>query len=66
MAGNTLDFAALLRWLAARYSPSQRCVAMFFNFLFFYFLLDNCKREKEWEKEKSFETCSLVSWLHCL
>jgi len=60
MASNMLD-------LAARYSPSQRCVAMFLFYLFIYlFLLENYKREKEWEKERSFETCSLVSWLHWL
>jgi hypothetical protein len=31
------------------------------TFLFFFFLPDNLKREKEWEKERSFDTCSLVS-----
>jgi hypothetical protein len=29
----------------------------------FVFLPDNLKREKEWEKERSFDTCSLVSGL---
>jgi hypothetical protein len=34
-------------------------------FVFFYFLFtpDNFKREKEWEKERSFDTCFLVSRL---
>ncbi len=29
----------------------------------FFFTPDNLKREKEWEKERSFDTCSLVSRL---
>jgi hypothetical protein len=84
MASNGLDFAALLRWLTARWTsqnvaamsgsalglgallrcptglqlrPTLRCV------VFFFFLPDNLKREKEWEKERSFDTCSLVSRL---
>jgi hypothetical protein len=44
-----------------RYNSGQCCAAAF---LFFLFLPDNLKREKEWEKERSFDTCSLMSRLH--
>jgi len=33
------------------------------RFCFCFFLPDNLKREKEWEKERSFDTCFLVSRL---
>jgi hypothetical protein len=58
--GNTLDLTTVLRCSAARYNSGQRCAATFF----FFFTPDNLKREKEWEKERSFDTCSLVSRLH--
>jgi hypothetical protein len=38
--------------------PMLRCS------VFVFFLFDNFKKEKEWEKERSFDTCSLVSRLH--
>jgi hypothetical protein len=60
MAGNALDLTAVLRCSAARYNFGQCCTVAFLFFCFF-FTLDNLKREKEWEKERSFDTCSLVS-----
>jgi hypothetical protein len=52
LASDTLQLTALLRPRGA-------------TFLFF-FLLDNFKKEKEWEKERNFETCFLVSRLRWL
>jgi hypothetical protein len=66
---NMLDLATLLRWPATRWT-SQRCcdvpqrATTTFLFFVFFFTPDNLKREKEWEKERSFDTCSLVSRLH--
>jgi hypothetical protein len=69
MAGN----AALLRQRVGPHSgaamsgsalqlrPMLRCSVLVF--LFFFFTPDNLKREKKWEKERSFDTCSLVSRL---
>jgi hypothetical protein len=62
MASNALDLAALLRCLTAlQLRTTLRCSV--FVFVFVFFLPDNLKREKEWEKERSFDTCSLVSRL---
>jgi hypothetical protein len=63
MADNALDLATVLRCPAARYNSGQRCAVTFLFFCFFFFTPDNLKREKEWEKERSFDTCSLVSRL---
>jgi hypothetical protein len=61
MSGSTLGLEALLRCpTALQLRPTLRCSVFV---LFFYFLPDNLKREKEWEKERSFDTCSLVSRL---
>jgi hypothetical protein len=55
MSGSALGLGALLQCsIALQLRPT--------TFLFF-FLPDNLKREKEWEKERSFDTCSLVSRL---
>jgi hypothetical protein len=57
--------SVLLRCPAARWA-SKRCydVRQRYNSnIFVFFLPDNLKREKEWEKERSFDTCSLVSRL---
>jgi hypothetical protein len=51
MASNALDLAAVLRFPIARYNFGQRCAA---TFLFFVFLLDNLKKEKEWRKKEVF------------
>jgi hypothetical protein len=68
MAGNALDLAAVVRWPTTRWT-SQWCYdgrqragprSVFF---FFFLTFDNLKREKEWEKERSFDTCSLMSRL---
>jgi hypothetical protein len=63
MADNALDLLAMLRCPAARYNSGQRYTAAFLFFVFCFFTPDNLKREKEWEKERSFDTCSLVSRL---
>jgi hypothetical protein len=64
MSGNALGLRALLRCpTTLQLRPTLRCSV--FVFVFVFFLPDNLKREKEWEKERSFDTCSLVSRL-CL
>ncbi len=76
MADSALDLATCCCDVRQRVGP--RSVAMMsdnattsanvplqrFCFFSFFFLPDNLKREKEWEKERSFDTCSLVSRLH--
>jgi hypothetical protein len=60
MASNTLDLATLLRCPAAQF---QRRFQRFCFLFYFFCILNNLKREKEWEKERSLDTCSLVSRL---
>ncbi len=48
----------------AAMSSSALQLQRFCFFFLFFFTPDNLKREKEWEKERSFDTCSLVSRLH--
>jgi len=60
MSYNALGLGALLRCpTALQLRPTLRCS------VFVFFLPNNLKRKKEWEKERSFDTCSLVSRL-CL
>jgi hypothetical protein len=74
MADSALDLAACCCDVRQRVGP--RSIAAMSNntttpanaalqcFCFcFFFLPNNLKREKEWEKERSFDTCSLVSRL---
>ncbi len=75
MAGNALDLATVLRWPTTHWTLQRCCnvrqrattpanaVLQRFCLCFFFFTPDNLKREKEWEKERSFDTCSLVSRL---
>jgi hypothetical protein len=63
---NGWQLAALLRWLAARDATAMAGNGLELEVFLFFFLFDNFKREKEWEKERSFDTCSLVSWFRWL
>ncbi len=58
------NVAAATRWTSQRCCNGwQRTGPRSVFFFFFFFTPDNLKREKEWEKERSFDTCSLVSRL---
>jgi hypothetical protein len=49
---------AMMSGSALQLRPTLRC-----SVFVFFFTPDNLKKEKEWEKERSFDTCSLVSRL---
>jgi hypothetical protein len=61
LATALLQFVAMVDNDATALAMLRQRAAMFLFFCFF--LLDNFKRKKEWEKERSFETCSLMSRL---